>query len=123
MKTTSNKLFLFVCCPIILFTSFLWLSITHRLLGLCFLVVFLILYLTVYWHRKIILLPLIWLIFITSTFLPIDLSFQNYPGHPRFVPLVMGQASIETEEKAKRGECMLGGCVVSGFEPKWVWVW
>jgi hypothetical protein len=123
MKTTGNKLFLFVCCPITLFTSFLWLGITHRLLGLCLLVVFLLLYLTLYWHRKIILLPVIWLLFIASTFLPVDLSFQNYPGPPQFVPLVMGLPALETIEKARRGECMLGGCTGSGFEPKWVWVW
>ena len=123
MKTTGNKLFLFICCPIILFTSSLWLGIIHRLLGLCLLIVFLILYLTVYWHRKIILLPMIWLLLITSTFLPVDLSFNNYPGPPRFVPLYMGLPTMEAIEEAKRGECMLGGCVVSGFEPKWVWVW
>lgn len=58
--------------------------------------------------------------FLIALFLPIDVSLQNYPGPPRFVPLVMG---LTTGDRAKNGEVMLGGCVVRGNEPRWVWVW
>lgn len=42
---------------------------------------------------------------------------------PRLVPLVMGFPEPETAQRAKRGEVILGGCIVSGFEPKYYLVW
>jgi hypothetical protein len=41
----------------------------------------------------------------------------------RLVSLVMGLPTRETGERAKRGEVILGGCIVSGFEPKYYLVW
>lgn len=35
----------------------------------------------------------------------------------------MGLPTTETWERAKRYEVILGGCVVSGHEPKYVLVW
>lgn len=68
-------------------------------------------------------LLIIWIFFILSVFSPIDISFKNYPGPPRMVTLVMGLPMGETLERAERGEIMLGGCVVTGHEPKHVLVW
>jgi hypothetical protein len=39
------------------------------------------------------------------------------------LPLVMGLPRPETVARAKRGEVILGGCVVSGFEPKYYLIW
>jgi hypothetical protein len=61
--------------------------------------------------------------FLIAALLPIDVSLKNYPGPPRFVPLVMGTPTEEDAERAKRGEAVLGGCILRGNAPKWVWVW
>ncbi len=60
---------------------------------------------------------------VTLSLMPFDISTQDFPGPPRFVPLVMGYPSEEGEEKSKQGEFMLGGDIVWGNEPKWMWVW
>lgn len=65
----------------------------------------------------------LWLATLGLCAVPIDITFTNLPGPPRFVPLVKGLPSHETYELAKRGEVLLGGCSVTGNEPKWVWVW
>ncbi len=61
--------------------------------------------------------------FLIATLLPIDISLQDYPGPPRFVPLIMGTPTEEDAERAERGEVLLGGCILRGNAPKWVWVW
>lgn len=44
-------------------------------------------------------------------------------GPPKLVPLVMGLPRPEMVERAKRGEVILGGCLVTGFEPKYYLIW
>lgn len=61
--------------------------------------------------------------FLIAAFLPIDISLQNYPGPPRFVPLITGTPLEDDIAREERGEVMLGGCILYGNEPKWVWVW
>lgn len=61
--------------------------------------------------------------FLLAALLPIDISLQNYPGPPRFVPLVMGTPTEADIAREERGEVMLGGCILRGNAPKWVWVW
>lgn len=39
-------------------------------------------------------------------------------GGGRFVPIVFGYPLPETFEAAKRGEVVLGGCIVSDDDPK-----
>jgi len=53
------------------------------------------------------------------SFSPIDILPIPKGGPPRLVPLVMGLPRPETLERAKRGQVILGGCIVSGFEPKY----
>ena len=55
--------------------------------------------------------------------LPIDVTTIDLPGPPRFVPLAMGLPSQQMMQAANRGEMVLGGCVTTGFEPRWLWVW
>ena len=57
------------------------------------------------------------------TLSPIDILPIPKRGRPRLVPLVMGLPTRETAERARRGEVILGGCIVSGFEPKYYLVW
>ncbi len=54
---------------------------------------------------------------------PLDLSFRSVPGPPRIVPLVMGTLNERGFAAERRGDFVGGGCIVSGFEPKWVVVW
>jgi hypothetical protein len=64
-----------------------------------------------------------WAVGLALTFSPIDIFPVPRGWPPRFVPLVMGLPTRETAERAERGEVMLGGCIVSGFEPKYYLVW
>jgi hypothetical protein len=64
-----------------------------------------------------------WAVWLGLTFSPIDVFPIPRGGPPRLVPLVMGLPRPETVERAKRGEVVLGGCLVSGFEPKYYLVW
>jgi hypothetical protein len=61
--------------------------------------------------------------FLIATLLPIDVTLQNYPGPPRFVPLVMGTPLEADVARETCGEIMLGGCILRRNAPKWVWVW
>lgn len=54
---------------------------------------------------------------------PIDVTFKDVPGPPRFVPYVIGLPTMETVQKAKRGDACLGGCTIGINDPKWVLVW
>lgn len=64
-----------------------------------------------------------WLLAAALCLLPWDVSFQNYPGTPRFIPLEMGLPGRDAMAAANRGEVMLGGCVTTGLEPQSVLVW
>ena len=64
-----------------------------------------------------------WAVCLLLCFSPIDVSPIPRGGHPRLVPLVMGFPRPEIAQRAKRGEVILGGCIVSGFEPKYYVVW
>jgi hypothetical protein len=63
------------------------------------------------------------MIWLPMTFSPIDVLPIPKGRRPRLVPLVMGLPTRETAERAQRGEVILGGCIVSGFEPKYYLVW
>jgi hypothetical protein len=64
-----------------------------------------------------------WAVYLLLCFSPIDVLPIPKGGHPRLVPLVMGLPRAETLQRAQRGEVILGGCIVSGFEPKYYLVW
>ena len=66
---------------------------------------------------------ILYLFFLLFSFIPIDLTLKNYIGPPKIIPTVYGKPSLETIEASERGEVYLIGCIVSGFEPKWVVVW
>src|SRR5260370_33829560 len=60
----------------------------------------------------------LWCILATATLAPISLSFGHLPGPPRFVTYVKGKPNRHTIEAAKRGECILGGCLLWPLEPR-----
>jgi hypothetical protein len=65
-----------------------------------------------------------WLVaFVALTFSPVDVIPIHKRWPPKLVPLIMGLPRPETVERAKRGEVILGGCIVTGFEPKSYLVW
>jgi len=64
-----------------------------------------------------------WAVWLLLTFSPIDVLPFPRGWPPRIVPLVMGLPKHETLERAKRGDVILGGCIVTGFEPKYYIVW
>lgn len=110
-------------CPVLFLFSLGLLIYSQRLLSLLLLALVVVSFFCFLRSGKTSLMRLAWVVFVISTFLPVDISFRNYPGPPRFVPLVMGYPTNETVERARRGEVMLGGCMVRGNEPEWVWVW
>jgi hypothetical protein len=55
--------------------------------------------------------------------IPVDISFRIGPGSPRFVPVKMGVPNSELAAAAARGDVVLGGCMRSPFDPKWVLIW
>ena len=123
MKLTKTRTFRFLICPTLFLFSVMWALYSGRTLSLIALITAGLLYLHFLWSGRTAWVRLAWVAFIITTFLPFDVSLQNYPGPPRFVPLVMGYPSDSTLERAKRGEVILGGCLVRGNEPRWVWVW
>ena len=61
--------------------------------------------------------------FLLLSFLPADLSLRTRPGLPQFVRVSYGLSNQYTIESARRGEIILGGCCITGHEPRWVLVW
>jgi hypothetical protein len=64
-----------------------------------------------------------WGVWLALSFSPIDVMLIPKGGPPRLVPYVFGYPTNETAEKAKRGEVVLGGCIVNGLAPKYYLVW
>ena len=109
---------------VLLFTgALLWAALAGRLLTWIALGLFCILIATFPILRRFHLYYITVILLVLLPLLPFDISFRNMPGPPRFVRYVMGLPAKETRERAERGEIILGGCMVGGFEPRWIWVW
>lgn len=61
--------------------------------------------------------------FLALAFSPIEVSMASRQGLPGIVPLTMGLPAPSLRAKARRGEVVLGGCMTSGLEPRWVVIW
>lgn len=107
---------------VVLLVSTFFALLAFRFVSLPFLIVAWVLFLRIGRNR---LRPslITWTVWFMLTFSPIDVLPIPKGGPPRLVPLVMGLPTRETAERAKRGEVILGGCIVSGFEPKYYLVW
>ncbi len=58
---------------------------------------------------------LVFVTFLIAVFLPVDVTLQNFPGPPRFVPLIMGSPTEDDYARAERGELMLGVCRLNDY--------
>jgi hypothetical protein len=120
MKLTKTKFFKLLLCPALFVGAIVLLLSSFRLIALVLLVALAFSYFHFLLSSRTIWMRLIFVSFLIAVFLPIDVSLRNFPGPPRFVPLVMG---LRPGDRAEKGEVMLGGCMVRGTEPRWVWVW
>jgi len=102
---------------LLILSTFFWFS-AFRFISFPFLVATWILLLT---FKARLSLPVlsVWAVWLALSFSPVDIYPLPKGGPPRLVPLVMGLPTPETVERAKRGEVILGGCIVTGFEPKY----
>ena len=106
---------------LLLSSSFFWL-LAFRFISLPFLIASWVLFVK-FGGKDLRLSLTTWVVWLALTFSPIDVFPIPKGGRPRLVPLVMGLPRPETVERAKRGDVILGGCIVSGFEPKYYLVW
>lgn len=123
MKFTDTMFFKFLVCPALFILSLGFLLNSFRLTALFLLAALIVSYFIFLRSARTRGMRLIFVAFLIAVFLPIDVSPRNYPGPPRFVPLVMGTPKLETSARAEKGEVILGGCIVRGNEPRWVLVW
>lgn len=120
LLSVANKLKTLAFTLILVSSSFFWL-LTFRFVSLPFFIASWVLFIE-FGSRDLRSSLATWVGF-ALTFSPIDVFPLPKGGPPRLVPLVMGLPSRETAERAERGEVMLGGCIVSGYEPKYYLVW
>ncbi len=119
----KDKKFKYITCPMGFILSLFWLSISPRTIAAFVLILLVIAYVTISIHGRGKIIANGWVFFIFLTVQPLDISIKNVPGHPRFVPYVIGLPSAESFKKSEQGEVVLGGCIHTGFEPKWILVW
>jgi hypothetical protein len=123
MSLTQSKIFKAVLGPVLLFSSLLVLQYSPRLTGSILLLVLIGCYIRFLFTSRTKWLRLVFIAFLVTAFVPVDISLENYPGPPRFVPLIMGMPGPEDFARRERGEVMLGGCILRSNGPKWVLVW
>jgi hypothetical protein len=123
MPTIQSKTFKVLLGPVLLVSSLTIYIYSFRVTAAILLLTLFACYIRFLFTSKTTLLRLVFVAFLIAAFLPVDISFQNYPGPPRFVRLVMGLPGPELARREQRGEVMLGGCIVRGTEPRWVLVW
>ena len=123
MKFTQTLFFKILFCPALFIISVFLLANSFRVTGVVLLLALAGSYFYFLSTAQTRLMKLIFVSFLIAVFLPIDVLPVNYPGPPRFIPLVMGMPGPELSARAKKGEVMLGGCMVRGNEPRWIWVW
>lgn len=123
MSVIKTKFFKVLLGPVLLISCLLVASESYRATASVIFLALIACYIHFLFTSRTKWLRLVFVAFLIAAFLPIDISLQNFPGPPRFVPLIMGLPREEAIVRAERGEVMLGGCILRGNEPKWVWVW
>jgi len=123
MRFTQTKLFKFVLAPLVFLCCYAVLYNSDRATARALLLALVVSYVCFLWTKKTRWMRLISVAFLVAAFLPVDVSLKNYPGPPRFVPLIMGSPTVEDEAAEARGEVYLGGCIMRGNPPRWMWVW
>ena len=123
MSFIQSKMLKVLLGPVLLVACLLILGESFRATGAILLLVLAGCYIWYLFTSKTTLLRWVFVAFLVATFLPIDITTQNYPGPPRFVPLIVGAPSPKAVAQEARGEVVLRGCISRGNDPKWVLVW
>ena len=123
MALRQSKIFKALMAPVVLLGCLVILHDSPRTTATVLLLVLILSYIHFFWTSKTRWLRLIFVAFLIAVFLPIDVTLKNYPGPPRFVPLIMGSPRDEDVALQERGEAVLGGCILRGNPPRWVLVW
>ena len=124
MGLTRTRFFKALVCPLIFLVC--WFVILHdspRRTALVLLLLLIVSYIHFLRTNKTKWMRLIFVAFLIAVFLPVDVTLTNYPGPPRFVPLIVGAPHDEDVAREERGEVFLGGCIMRGNAPRWVLVW
>jgi hypothetical protein len=61
--------------------------------------------------------------FLFCSLLRVDVAFTTRAGLPKLLPVCYGRPGKALLNRANRGEVVLGGCLVRGYDPLWVVVW
>jgi hypothetical protein len=123
MALPQTKFFKAIICPVVFLGCFVILHESYRATAAILLLALIVSYIHFLRTTKRIAMRLIFVAFLITAFLPIDVTLRNYPGPPRFVPLIMGSPTDEDVVREELGEVFLGGCILRGNAPRWVWVW
>ena len=121
--TSRKKLSTVVALVLGWLVSLLWGAVWFRIISVPGFVLLTLALATLPWHKRKRAVIAVWLFFIVSTVVPLDIRHSHRPITQRIVPYIVGYPSDETVEKAKRGEVYLHGCISTGTEPKWVVLW
>jgi len=111
------------CTLAMLLISFTWLIALFRFVSFVLLLATWFAYIRFVKTKHFRRFGLCWTLTALSLISPLDITLLNLPGPPRVIPLVMGLPTQATAERARNGEVLLGGCITSGMEPKYVVVW
>ena len=123
MSLVKAKWFRIALGPALLLFALILQQNSYRATAAILLVPLIISYLHFLWTAKTRWLRLVLVAFVLAVFLPVDVSLTNYPGLPRFLPLIIGTPTDEDSAREKRGEVVLGGCILRDNPPRWVLVW
>jgi len=123
MHLTQTRLFRVLIGPTLFLLCLSLLQFSFRRTGLVLFVAVLASYVYFLRTSNTKLMRLVFVTFLIAVFLPIDITLKNYPGPPRFVPLIMGAPREDDVAREERGEVVLGFCILRGNEPRWVLVW
>jgi predicted signal transduction protein with EAL and GGDEF domain len=123
MSFTQSKIFKALLGPALLVFCLMVLHDSFRATAAILLLVLAGCYILFLFTSRTTLLNWVFIAFLVAAFLPIDITFLNYPGPPRFVPLIVGLPNQEDFAREERGEVVLLGCIMRPNEPRWVLVW
>ena len=123
MALTKSKAFKAFLGPVLFLSCLVLLQASYRATAAILLLVLIACYIQLLRTSKTKWMRLVFVVFLIAVFLPFDVSLRNLHGPPRFVPLIMGSPTDEDVAREELGEAMLGGCILRGNEPRWVWVW
>ena len=123
MILTRTRFFKALICPLIFLGCYAVLRTSFRATAGVLLLTLIVSYIHFLRTMKTKWMRLIFVAFLIAAFLPFDVTRTDYPGPPRFVPLIMGSPTDEDVVREERGEVFLGGCILRDNPPRWVLVW